>query len=139
MGTERCRSVLQGMRNRLSSRLNIRMGAAATAVVTSDGPVVDMDTDRGERHACDYLMVAPGRERAEWLMKEASRLGLTHYDNPVDLGVRVELQAAVLEELIRVLYEARMEHFSRSFDDRIRTFCICPYGQVTIHRGHRRR
>ena len=132
VGTERCRSVLQGLRNHLSSRLDIRLGVAATSIVTSNGRVVGVDTDRGERHACDYLVVGPGREGAEWLMKEASRLGLKRYDNPVDLGVRVELQAAVLEEFTRAPYEAKMEYFSRSFDDRIRTFCMCPYGEVTL-------
>jgi hypothetical protein len=132
VGTERCRSVLQGLRNHLSSRLDIRLGVAATSIVTSNGRVVGVDTDRGERHACDYLVVGPGQEGAEWLMKEASRLGLKRYDNPVDLGVRVELQAAVLEEFTRALYEAKMEYFSRSFDDRIRTFCMCPYGEVTL-------
>ncbi|MDP6347749.1 MAG: FAD-dependent oxidoreductase, partial [Dehalococcoidia bacterium] len=113
VGTERCRSVLQGLRNHLSSRLDIRLGVAATSIVTSNGRVVGVDTDRGERHACDYLVVGPGQEGAEWLMKEASRLGLKRYDNPVDLGVRVELQAAVLEEFTRALYEAKMEYFSR--------------------------
>lgn len=132
VGTERCRSVLQGLRNHLSPRVDIRLGVAATSIVTSDGRVVGVDTDRGERHTCTYLVAAPGREGAEWLAKEASRLGLTRYHNPVDVGVRVELPAAVLEEFTRVLYEAKMEYFSPTFDDRIRTFCMCPYGEVTM-------
>jgi uncharacterized FAD-dependent dehydrogenase len=44
----------------------------------------------------------------------------------------VEVPAAVLEELTSVLYEPKLEFYSKTFDDRIRTFCICPYGQVTI-------
>ena len=132
VGTERLRSVLQGLRSHLTPRADMRLGVAATSIIVKDGQVLGVDTDRGERHTCTYLVVAPGREGAEWLMKEASRLGLTRYHNPVDLGVRVEVPAAVLEEFTRVLYEAKMEYFSHTFDDRIRTFCMCPYGEVTM-------
>ena len=54
------------------------------------------------------------------------------HNNPVDMGVRVELPAAVLEELTSILYEPKLEFFSKSFDARIRTFCVCPYGEVTV-------
>jgi hypothetical protein len=51
-------------------------------------------------------------------------------NNPVDVGVRVEVQAAVLEELTKVLYEPKLIYYSKSFDDAVRTFCVAPYGEV---------
>ena len=66
------------------------------------------------------------------MTKEAGRLKLSLKCNPVDVGVRVEVPAPVLEELTSVLYEAKLEFFSKSFGDRIRTFCMCPGGEVIM-------
>jgi uncharacterized FAD-dependent dehydrogenase len=49
----------------------------------------------------------------------------------VDLGVRVELPATVLEPITDLLYEFKFLFFSRAFDDRVRTFCVCPHGEVS--------
>jgi uncharacterized FAD-dependent dehydrogenase len=54
------------------------------------------------------------------------------HSNPVDVGVRVEVPVAVMEELTGVLYEAKLEFISKRFDDRIRTFCMCPAGEVIM-------
>ena len=51
-------------------------------------------------------------------------------NNPVDVGIRVEVPAAVLEKLASVLYEAKLEFLSKRFDDKVRTFCMCPGGEV---------
>jgi uncharacterized FAD-dependent dehydrogenase len=51
-------------------------------------------------------------------------------NNPIDVGVRVEVPVAAIEELTSVLYEVKLEFISRSFHDRIRTFCMCPAGEV---------
>jgi len=76
--------------------------------------------------------MAPGREGADWLLKEAERLGLTLHSNPVDIGVRVEVASAVLDELTSQLFEVKLEFMSPSYRDRVRTFCMCPSGEVTM-------
>ena len=78
-----------------------------------------------------YVIIAPGRGGAEWLQTEAQIRGLKTVNNPVDIGVRVELLAAVMEKLTRALYEPKLIYFSRSFDDQVRTFCVSPHGEVT--------
>jgi uncharacterized FAD-dependent dehydrogenase len=57
-------------------------------------------------------------------------LGLKTLNNPVDIGVRVEVDASVLEPLTSVLYEPKLVYYSRCFDDQVRTFCVAPYGEV---------
>jgi uncharacterized FAD-dependent dehydrogenase len=132
LGTERCRSVLKAMRDYLISRLELRLEVTAVTVTASNGKVRSVKTETGERLDCDYLILAPGREGADWLATEAKRLKLTLYNNPVDVGIRVEVPVAVMAELTNVLYEAKLEFLSQSFDDRIRTFCMCPAGEVTM-------
>ncbi len=132
LGTEYCRSVLKAMRDYLGSRLDLSLEAAASAVTVDNGKVTGIETEAGERFDCDYLVLAPGREGADWLAKEANRLNLTMHTNPVDVGVRVEVPVAVMENLSNVLYEAKLEFRSQSFEDRIRTFCMCPAGEVIM-------
>jgi uncharacterized FAD-dependent dehydrogenase len=131
LGTERCRSVLKAMRDYLTPGLEFKLETMAATVVVDNGEVKGIETETGERFDCRYLIVAPGREGADWLSKEAKRLNLTTHNNPVDVGIRVEVPVAVLEDLVSVLYEAKLEYLSKSFDDRIRTFCMCPAGEVT--------
>jgi len=77
-----------------------------------------------------YVVAAPGRVGAEWLTEEAKRLGLKTLNNPVDVGVRVEVPAPVMEEITQILYEPKFVFFSKSFDDKVRIFCVCPGGEV---------
>ncbi|MBI4331442.1 MAG: NAD(P)/FAD-dependent oxidoreductase [Chloroflexi bacterium] len=132
LGTEHAREVIKAIRDHVAPKVEIRTSRAATSILTEDGRVVGVETEGGERFSCRYLLVAPGREGADWLMQEAHRLKLTLGVNPVDVGVRVEVPAAVLEDLTSILYESKLEFFSPTFDDRVRTFCMCPHGEVTF-------
>jgi uncharacterized protein len=132
MGTENCFLVLKSMRDHLNSNLDILLQTSAARIIVENHEVKGIETADGKRFDCDYLILAPGREGADWLSKEAQRLNLNLNNNPVDLGVRVEVPKAVMDPLTDVLYEAKLEYNSRSFDDRLRTFCMCPGGEVTM-------
>lgn len=132
LGTERCSQVLRNMRDFLKGRVDLELRTAAARILVDTGQVRGIQTQKGDEIRCRYLILAPGREGADWLAGQAARLKLTLAHNPVDVGVRVEVPAAVLEELTSVLYESKLEFYSRSFDDRIRTFCMCPAGEVTM-------
>ena len=132
LGTEHSRGVLREMREFLSGRVEVKVNTIARAVLTEDGTVRGVETEDGQRFECRYLIIAPGREGADWLAREADRLSLTLQTNPIDVGVRVEVPEAVLRELTDALYECKLEYYSKSFDDRVRTFCVCPAGEVTM-------
>lgn len=130
MGTERSRQVLKAMRHFIAPNIDLKLKKAAAKIVVEGDRVKGIEMTNGELLRCEYLILAPGREGADWLVKEAERLNLVLKSNPVDVGVRVEVPASVLQELTSVLYESKLEFFSKSFDDRIRTFCMCPQGEV---------
>ena len=132
LGTEHSRGVLREMREFLSGRVEVKVNTVARAVLTEGGTVKGVETEDGQRFECRYLIIAPGREGADWLAREADRLRLTLQTNPIDVGVRVEVPEAVLRELTDALYECKLEYYSKSFDDRVRTFCVCPAGEVTM-------
>ncbi|MBI2909920.1 MAG: FAD-binding protein [Chloroflexi bacterium] len=131
LGTDRSRELLKAMRDVLAPRVEIRTGATAASIIVEDGRVRGVEID-GKKTGCRYLVVAPGREGADWLAHEARRLKLSLDSNPIDVGVRVEVPAVVTRELTDVLYESKLEFCSPTFDDRVRTFCMCPFGEVTM-------
>jgi uncharacterized FAD-dependent dehydrogenase len=130
MGTENCYEVLKAMQDYLHPRLELKLGVMASRVLVDSGEVRGVETEEGEKFLCRYLVLAPGREGADWLYREAGRLRLTVRNNPIDVGMRVEVPYTVMKELTDVLYEVKLEYKSFSFNDRIRTFCMCPAGQV---------
>lgn len=132
LGTEHCREVLKATQKYLSPKIDIKPRTAVKNIVVEDGTVKAVGLANGERLNCSYLILAPGREGAEWLAEEAKRLKLNLNSNPVDVGCRIEVPSVIMEELTSALYESKLEFYSKSFDDRVRTFCMCPGGEVII-------
>jgi uncharacterized FAD-dependent dehydrogenase len=130
LGTEKCAQVLREMKKSLQGSVEIKTDAEVKTLLTDQGRAVGVETSSGERISSKYVIVAPGRVGAEWLTSEAQTLGLKTLNNPVDVGVRVEIPAAVTEQLTKILYEPKFIYFSKSFDDRVRTFCFNPFGEV---------
>lgn len=134
LGTEICVKVLKAMRDFLDREVEIRTGMAVEQILIKDGRVVGVVTGDGEETRSDYVVVAPGREGADWLAAEGRRLKLQLVNNAVDIGMRVETPAVTMEPLTLALYESKLIYRSRSFQDRVRTFCMNPYGEVTTER-----
>jgi len=132
LGTELCHETLKAMQNYLSFKLDIRLGITIENIVVEDGAVKAIETSHGESLRCRYLILAPGREGAEWLCNEAKRLKLSLDSNPIDVGCRIEVPMTTMEKLTATLYESKLEFYSRSFNDRVRTFCMCPGGEVIM-------
>jgi len=130
MGTERCAQTLKKMRQELNGKVEFKPKADIKGLIVKNGTVEGVESTNGEKFFGKYVIVAPGRSGAEWLQSEAQALGLKTLNNTVDVGVRVEILASVMEELTKVLYEPKFIYFSKSFDDQIRTFCVAPYGEV---------
>jgi len=130
MGTERCAQTLRKMRQELNSKIEFKPKTDVKGLIVKNGTVEGVETVNGEKFLAKYVIVAPGRSGAEWLQSEAQALGLKTLNNPIDVGLRVEVLASVMEDLTSVLYEPKFIYYSKSFDDQLRTFCVAPYGEV---------
>ncbi len=131
MGTDGCAKVLANMHQFISSKAEIKTKTKVEKIVVKNHKVAGVATSDGESYACKYLIVAPGREGSGWLSQEARKLGLKLENNPVDVGVRIEVPAAVTKDLTEILYESKLIYISKSFQDQVRTFCMNPYGEVS--------
>ncbi|OYT26347.1 MAG: hypothetical protein B6V02_01940 [Thermoprotei archaeon ex4572_64] len=97
--------------------------------IDRDGENYRLTTSNGSVK-CKVLLVAPGRGGAEWFRDEARRLGIEMEPNPLDVGVRVEVPYAVMEPLTNIYMDPKIIVYTKTYDDKVRTFCTNPGGYV---------
>ena len=132
IGTENCKKILARLQERLAGRVEIRTHCRAQRIMLQDGAVAGVVLDNEEAVGARYVIAAPGRSGAAWIREEARRLAIPSVSSPVDIGVRVECPAPVLASLTEAAYEAKLIYYSRTFDDKVRTFCMNPFGEVAL-------
>lgn len=132
LGTDRSPEVLGAMRTYLEGAgVEVRTSTTVARILVDRGHVRGVELASGDTLLAETVVAAPGREGAGWLTEQARELGLGLSNNAVDIGVRVECPAPVMEPLTDHLYEAKLVYYSHAFGDRVRTFCMNPYGEVT--------
>ncbi|MBI4699282.1 MAG: FAD-dependent oxidoreductase, partial [Nitrospirae bacterium] len=130
IGTDRCPEVLKRMKADLNSHVDIAFSKNVRKLLHEKDRVAGIETEDGEIISSNYVIVAPGREGSLWLEEQARTMSLSLLKNPVDIGVRVEVDASVLEPLTKIVYEPKLIFQTKKFNDRIRTFCVNPHGEV---------
>ncbi len=78
----------------------------------------------------DNLVISPGREGSLWLEELLSKNKIEHGYRAIDVGFRIETDAAILNPLVKVSRDVKFS-FIRPNGDQLRTFCVCPNGLVT--------
>jgi uncharacterized FAD-dependent dehydrogenase len=135
IGTDRCLQLLKNLRSSLEGKLDMVFDKEVTEVMNSDGRVLGVRTADGAEFLSEFVILCPGRIGARWLQEVAGKIGLSTENNPVDIGVRVEVPATVLSHVTDVVHEAKLTYNSKKFDDPVRTFCMNPYGVVVKERN----
>lgn len=79
---------------------------------------------------CTECIISVGRSGSKWMRSICEDLDISTKSNRVDIGVRVELPAVIFSHLTDELYESKIVYRTKKFEDRVRTFCMNPYGQV---------
>jgi uncharacterized protein len=130
MGTENCQLILDRFRQSLAESVETRTETAARELVVEDGRVRGVRLPDGRIVTAKFVVVAPGRSGAGWMKGQAEHIGLQTNATSVDIGVRVELPAPVLKAVTDVTYESKLIYYSKTFDEKVRTFCMNPYGEV---------
>ncbi|MEM4895565.1 MAG: FAD-dependent oxidoreductase, partial [Ignisphaera sp.] len=81
-----------------------------------------------------YLVLAPGRVGAEWFAEISKKRGIDVEPGPLDIGVRVEAPAYIAEPITKMARDPKIIMYTKSYDDKVRTFCTNPYGFVVEER-----
>ena len=85
---------------------------------------------RDTSYSCEKCIISVGRSGSKWMEKVCRDLDIPTKSNRVDIGVRVELPAAVFAHLTDELYESKIVYRTQKYGDKVRTFCMNPRGAV---------
>ena len=137
LGTENAGPVFGALHDYLVSQTHTTFLELTTAleILCEDGHVTGVKIQqRGKEPEVVYapnVIAAPGRGGAKWLSESVDKLGLRTQNNEVDIGVRVEVPNSVMDHLTRDLYEAKLVYYSDTYENKVRTFCMNPGGEVS--------
>ena len=79
---------------------------------------------------CQKCIVSVGRSGSKWMERVCDHLDIPTSSTRVDIGVRVELPAAVFAHLPDELSESKIVYRTEKYGDKVRTFCMNPKGAV---------
>ncbi len=130
LGTENCVPLLKNIRDALEKKADIFFNTSVKEILVDKGKAMGVLLENGTQVNAEYVICGPGRVGAEWIKNEVQRLQIPSVPSPVDIGVRVEAPASILKKLTDVAYEAKLIYYSKTFDDKVRTFCMNPFGEV---------
>ncbi|NLA58744.1 MAG: NAD(P)/FAD-dependent oxidoreductase [Firmicutes bacterium] len=140
LGTDESLEILENMYQYLVKQPNFEFSELTTVleILADNGRATGVRLQRKGKEPVEvkarYVIAAPGRGGASWMLEESRRLGLKTENNEVDIGVRVEVPNAIIDHLTRELYEAKLVYYSDTFDNKVRTFCMNPGGVVSEER-----
>lgn len=84
----------------------------------------------GKELKARYLIAAPGRSGAPWIVKQAKKLGIKSKHGPIDVGVRIEVPGIVMDPVCKINRDPKFHIRTRTYDDFVRTFCVNHRGYV---------
>lgn len=99
-------------------------------IIIEDNVATAVITDKDETCYAPEIVSAIGREGSDWFSHICDNHGIETMVGTVDIGVRVEVRDEVMEFLNKNLYEAKLVYYTPTFDDKVRTFCTNPSGEV---------
>lgn len=127
LGTDRNVGILQNIYEYLKPRVDILFN---TEVLEIDKEEKFTVHTKDKSYISKSLVIATGRSGSKWISNVCDKLGIETESNRVDIGVRVELPAAVFEHITRDVYESKIVYRTKKYSDFVRTFCMNPHGEV---------
>jgi len=128
LGTDRNRTILRNIYEHIKDSIDIHFREEVIKV-EKNGDRFTVTTDR-DTYGCGQVAAAAGRSGSKWMSDLCDSFGIQTRSNRVDIGVRVELPAAVFEHITSKVYESKIVFRTKKYGDLVRTFCMNPYGEV---------
>lgn len=131
LGTEEGYKIYTRLQQHLAGQgVHMIFNTMVDDIIIEDGVATSVVTDKGDTYFADEIIAAIGREGSDWFSHICNRHEIETEVGTVDIGVRVEVRNEVMEFLNKNLYEAKLVYYTPTFDDKVRTFCTNPSGEV---------
>ena len=128
LGTDINYIVLENLYNELKEKVDFFFDTPVERVSVVEGGYQIHCKDGS--YTCEKCIISAGRSGSKWMEKVCKELDIPTKSNRVDIGVRVELPAAVFSHLTDELYESKIVYRTETYGDKVRTFCMNPKGAV---------
>jgi len=132
IGSDHLPQVIMRMHGLLAEKnVKFQMNTVVTELRIEEGKVVGVETNEGCFPA-DEVILVPGRIGSGWLTGLMKKLDIKLRFNPIDVGVRIEVPNEVMDDIIQGcgIWDPKFHIYTPSYDDFVRTFCVCPAGFV---------
>ncbi|MCI8949387.1 MAG: FAD-dependent oxidoreductase [Lachnospiraceae bacterium] len=131
LGTEEGYKIYTRLQEHLKSQgITMEFNTMVKDIVIEDGQAKAVVTDKGDTFFAPEIVAAIGREGSDWFSHICQNHNIETQVGTVDIGVRVEVRDEIMEFLNKNLYEAKLVYYTPTFDDKVRTFCTNPSGEV---------
>ena len=128
LGTDINYVVLENLYAELKQKVTFFFDTPVQSVRVADGGYEVVCKDG--TYTCTDCIISVGRSGSKWMEKVCKELQIPTESSRVDIGVRVELPAAVFAHLTDELYESKIVYRTEKYGDKVRTFCMNPKGAV---------
>ena len=131
LGTEEGYKIYTRLQEHLLSQgITMEFNTMVKDIIIEGDEVKGVITDHDETYYAPEVVSAIGREGSDWFSHICNDHGIETQVGTVDIGVRVEVRDEVMKFLNENLYEAKLVYYTPPFDDKVRTFCTNPSGEV---------
>lgn len=135
LGTEVNLQVLKNIYEELKKHIDFAFLTKVKDIIVENSKVKGIILNNNEKIFSDFVVLGVGRNGSDWLYKTLVSHGITFSNNRVDIGVRVETNDIIMDEINKYLYEGKFI-FNTSVGTTVRTFCSNPSGHVVIENHH---
>lgn len=131
LGTEEGYKIYSRLQQHLlDENVEMKFMTMVKNIDVEDGQLKAVVTEDGTSYYAKEVVSAVGREGANWFSGICKEQKIETEVGTVDIGVRVEVRDEIMEVLNANLYEAKLIYHTPTFDDKVRTFCTNPSGEV---------
>jgi uncharacterized FAD-dependent dehydrogenase len=131
LGTEINLQILKNIYETMRPHIDYMFKTKIENIVVREGKVVGVTTEKQETIEANYVVLGIGRDGSGWLKELLEKNNIKFRNNQVDIGVRVETNDIIMEEINTHLYEGKFV-FNSSVGTTVRTFCSNPSGHVVV-------
>ena len=131
LGTEENLRILKKMYVHLDNKITMMFNTIVTDILVQDNKCGGIVLNNGKKILSKNVFLAVGRVGAAWLTNICNEHKIPLTSNQVDVGVRVETNNIIMDEINDNLYEGKFI-FTSSIGNSVRTFCSNPSGHVVI-------
>lgn len=115
----------------LDKKIDICNKTEAKNILVENNIIKGIILEENKKILSDYVVIAPGRDGSYWLSNLAIEHNIKMKSNHVDIGVRVETNNEIMEEINENLYEGKFIYRTQ-VGSTVRTFCSNPQGHVVV-------